>query len=79
MSFYASDKGEAMTYADSGKAEGKYPSMSSILLEKYPERFFVTEIGDITVYILISESTGAKAYFEDETYFYTLSATYSDD
>lgn len=79
MSFYASDKGEAMTYAGEGKVDGTYPSMISILLSKYPERFFVTEINDITVYILLLDETGANAYFEDETYFYTLSATYSDD
>ena len=78
MIFYASDKGEAMTYADD-RLDGTYPSKISILLNKYPERFFVTEIGDITVYILLLDETGANAYFEDETYFYSLSATYSDD
>ena len=78
MSFYASDKGEAMTYADD-RLDGAYPSKISILLSKYPDRFFVTEIDDITVYILLLDETGANAYFEDETYFYSLSATYSDD
>ena len=78
MSFYASDKEKAMTYANSN-VDDMYPSAISILLERYPERFFVTKLGDITVNILISNETGALAYFEDETYFYSLSANYSDE
>lgn len=78
MTFYASLKEKAMRYPNDDVV-GEYPSRKSILLDKYPESFFVTEIDDITVYILISESTGANAYFEDETYFYSLTATYSDD
>ena len=78
MRFNATVKDNAMKYADNGKAEGTYPSLISILLDKYPERFFVTEIGELTVYILLSEDSGAQAYFEDETYFYSLSATYEN-
>lgn len=78
MRFNAMVKDKAMKYADNGKAEGTYPSLISILLDKYPESFFVTEIGELTVYILLSEDSGAEAYFEDGTYFYSLSATYEN-
>lgn len=77
MTFYASDKANGRLYLD--KETGKtYPSLVSIFLEKYPERFFVYKLGDINVYILMEED-GVSAYFEDETYYYSVSAVYSDD
>ena len=77
MSFYASDKVNGRLYLD--KETGKtYPSTVAILLEKYPERFFVYNLGDINVYILMEED-GASAYLEDEMYYYSISAVYSND
>ena len=76
MSFYASQKDRAMKSYLSKHADETYPSRISIFLEKYPEQFFVCEINGLTVYILCFEESGAKAYFEDGTYFYTLSSTY---
>lgn len=78
MSFYASDKVNGRLYLD--KETGKtYPSTVAILLEKYPERFFVYNLGDIDVYILFIEDGGVSAYFEDEIYYYTMVADYTND
>ena len=77
MTFYASLKEKAMSYPNDDVA-GEYPSRSSILLKSYPESFFVAEIGELTVYILLSEDSGAQAYFEDGPYFYSLSASYEN-
>ena len=70
-------KEKAMSYPNDDVA-GEYPSRISIFLKKYPESFFVTEIGELTVYILLSEDSGAQAYFEDGPYFYSLSAFYEN-
>ena len=47
-----------------------------ILIEKYPEKFFQYKIGDVTIYVLAYNKSGARAYFEDDTYFYYMSTYY---
>lgn len=76
MSFYASQKDKVMSSYLSKYTDDIYPSQISIFFEKYPEQFFVCEINGLTVYILCFEESGARAYFEDGTYFYTLSSSY---
>lgn len=56
-----------------------YPSLIGIMFEKHPEIFFEYQLGDTTVYVLCHSSNGARAYFEDDTYFYWLSAAYAND
>lgn len=63
-------------YTQSGKA---YPSPLSILLERYPERFFEYKLGDLTLYILCEKEEGASAYFFDEKYFYSLGGYYNQE
>lgn len=59
------------------KGNGEYPSSISILLEKYPEKFFQYKLGELTIYILCEKEEGANAYFFDETYFYHLGGYYN--
>ena len=54
-----------------------YPSPISILLERYPEKFFQYKLGDLTIYTLCERKGGASAYFFDETYFYSLGGYYN--
>ena len=51
----------------------------TILIEKYPEKFFKYKIGDITIYVLAYNKRGASAYFEDDTYFYYMSTYYTTE
>lgn len=78
MSFSASQKDKAMTsyFGQYAGEDNTFPSRTSIFFEKYPEQFFVCEINGLTVYILCYEESGAKAYFEDGAYFYSLSSSY---
>ena len=76
MSFRATGRENAMTYSRGNKIEGSYPSQLSIFFEMYPEQFFVYDLNGLTVYILCVEGGGARAYFEDGTYFYILTAGY---
>lgn len=76
MSFSATSRKNAMTYSRSDKTNGSYPSQLSIFFDKYPEQFFVYDLNGLTVYILCVESGGARAYFDDGTYFYILTAGY---
>ena len=75
MTFSAQIMERAMTYSRQ-KVDGIYPSQVSIFLEKYADRFFVYDLDGITVYILCHSDGGARAYFEDGTYFYTIYAGY---
>ena len=76
MVFMATSRERAMTYSRGDKLKANYPSRLSIFLEKYPEQFFVYDLNGIAVYILCVEGGGARAYFEDGTYFYILTAGY---
>lgn len=78
MSFYASEKESAMLYTSGNNIEPIYPSVDSILLEKYPEKFFIYELDGIKMYILCNSTSGARAYFEDDNYFYSLYASYDN-
>ena len=77
MSFVASSKA-LNTPLTVEYGENTYPSQIAILLERYPEKFFEYKIGDTIVYILCHSSGGARAYFEDDTYFYSMSASYDN-
>ncbi len=74
MVFRATSREKAMTYNRS-KLQGSYPSQLSIFFEKYSDRFFVYDFNGIMIYIICTEG-GASAYFEDGTYFYSMSAGY---
>ena len=63
-------------YTDKGEP---YPSPRSILLDRYPEKFFRYQLGDLTIYILCHEEEGANAYFFDEKYCYSLGGYYDQE
>lgn len=71
MSFYARNK-ELRNSED-------YPLSIDILLEKYPERFFEYDLNGLKIYIRVIGNTSVQAYFTDEHYFYSLSASYDYD
>ena len=71
MSFSARNKDEYMyAYA------GEYPNRETILLEKYPDKFFQYQLGEVTIYVLSTKNNGALAYFIHGDYFYQLSSNY---
>ena len=59
--------------------EGDYPAPISVLLEKYPERFFEYDLNGLKIHIRILGNSGVNAYFNDENYFYSMSASYDYD
>lgn len=59
--------------------EGDYPAPISVLLEKYPERFFEYDLNGLKIYIRILGDSGASAYFSDENYVYAVGASYDYD
>jgi hypothetical protein len=71
MSFSARSK-EGYMYA----YLGEYPNRESILLEKYLDRFFQYQMGEVTIYILATKNNGALAYFIHGDYFYELHSNY---
>ena len=77
MYFYASLKQRAMNYTTDGT--DSYPSARAIMLEKYPEHFFIYEHNGLTMYILCSKTNGAIAYFTDDTYAYYFNTAYNND
>ncbi len=74
MAFRATSREKAMTY-NRNKLKGSYPSKLSIFFEKYSDQFFAYDFNGIMIYIICTEG-GASAYFEDGTYFYSMSAGY---
>ena len=48
-------------------------------LERYPEKFFKYQLGELTIYILSTKDSGATAYFTHGSYFYNISASYDFD
>ena len=78
ISFYAENK-ELVRYYGGRNFDSDYPASIEILLERYPEKFFKYQLGDVTVYILSTENSGASAYFTHGNYFYTLSTYYEFD
>lgn len=78
MSFSANNKNfkKPFTVEYGGK---EYTNWIGIMLERHPEMFFKYQLGDTIVYILCHSSGGAKAFFEDDTYFYSMSASYDND
>lgn len=56
----------------------EYPTSITVLLEKYPERFFEYDLNGLKIHILIqgNENKSVEAYFTDETYFYSLYSNY---
>lgn len=48
-------------------------------LERYPEKFFKYQFGELTIYILSTKDSGATAYFTHGSYFYNISASYDFD
>ena len=78
MSFSADNKNikKPFTVEYGGK---EYTNWIGIMLERHPEMFFKYQLGDTIVYILCHSSGGAKAFFEDDTYFYSMYASYDND
>lgn len=76
MGFSAESIDLLKVYSKSGET---YPTSISILLERYPEKFFQYKLGELTIYILCKKETGASAYFFDETYFYSISGYYDQE
>ncbi len=76
MGFSAESVDLFKTYSKSGEA---YPESISILLERYPEKFFQYRLGELTIYILCKKEDGASAYFTDGKYFYTISGYYDQE
>lgn len=74
MSFSARNKDMYMYAYDD-----KYPNSATVLLAKYPDKFFRYQMDDVTIYVLSTENSGARAYFVHGDYFYTLSASYTYD
>ena len=73
MSFSAKPIGKFEFSTDSGET---YPTQLGIWLERYSDKFFQYKHGDLTIYILCKKENGASAYFFDDTYFYSINATY---
>ena len=76
MGFSAESIDLLKVYSKSGET---YPTSISILLERYPEKFFQYKLGELTIYILCKKETGASAYFTDGKYFYTISGYYDQE
>ena len=78
MRFTATNKKDSgwrtVEYGDS-----TYPSWPELMLERHPEMFLKYQLGDTTIYILYHTTNGARAFFEDDTYFYTMYASYDND
>lgn len=74
MGFIAENK-ELHKYTMNGKIT-EYPTSISILLEKYPEQFFVYDLNGLKIYICIRGEGNPCAYFTDDNYFYSLYAGY---
>jgi hypothetical protein len=74
MSFSARNKDMYMYAYDD-----KYPNSATVLLAKYPDKFFRYQMDEVTIYVLSTENSGARAYFVHGDYFYTLSASYTYD
>ena len=72
--FRATDM-ENFTYMNGEKCI--YPMV--FLLERYPDQFFQYKIDDITIYIISTADSGAKAYFAHGDYFYMIEGFYDFD
>lgn len=57
----------------------EYINPQILLLERYPEKFFQYQLGELTIYILSTKDSGATAYFTHGSYFYKISASYDFD
>ena len=71
MSFSARNKDKYLY-----KYAGQYPNAETILLEKYLDKFYQYRLDDVTVYILMTEKNGVKAYFIKDNYFYEMYVRY---
>ena len=74
MSFNAKPIPKFEFSTDSGET---YPTKLGIWFERYSDKFFQYKLGDLTIYILCEKEGGASAYFFDDTYFYSINATYN--
>lgn len=77
LTFYAKNH-KLNKYQLSGEIS-EYPVSATILLQKYPERFFEYDLDGLKIYIAVIGNTGVRAYFSDQTYFYYLGAGYVYD
>ena len=72
--------GQYIDYFGYFTVDGKsYPNTLAILLERYPDKFFQYQLGDLTIYILCEKEEGASAYFFAGDYFYSLSGYYNQE
>ena len=57
----------------------EYINPQVLRLERYRDKYFQYQMGELTIYILSTKNSGAKAYFTYGDYFYVVSASYDFD